>query len=296
MAFLPRTALDAHRAFTYRLTPGTGPASPDEAVNWINERGFVLFWPHKGLEFPSLWTSVAGNRPVPDEHDDPGHVTWGWKDGLLGQRRVYYGRLLKKRNTFASLTMLPYFYALSPNYGSPEEDYLIDYEAGRLTAEARAVYETLLDQGPMDSVALRKAARLAGKNSDAPFNRALEELQTTLRILPVGIAEAGAWRYAFVFDLVTRHYPDLVERAHPISEWEARRELLLSALRTQGAARQVELQRLLSWTPDLTEKAVSRLAESGRLVRGVAVEGEKGTFLTLPELAGDETARSEFIE
>ena len=80
---------------------------------------------------------MAGDRPVADAHDDPGHVSWGWKDTLLGQKRVYYARVIKKRNTFLSLEALPYFYALSPNYGSPEEDYLIDYEAGRLTAEAR---------------------------------------------------------------------------------------------------------------------------------------------------------------
>ena len=40
----------------------------------------------KGIAFPSLWTAVAGDRPFADEHDDPGHVTWGWKDTAPGQR------------------------------------------------------------------------------------------------------------------------------------------------------------------------------------------------------------------
>ena len=63
---------------------------------------------------PSLWVAVAGDRPVPDEHDDPGHVTWGWKDGLLGKRRWYYGRVLRKRNTFISLDICLTFMRFPP--------------------------------------------------------------------------------------------------------------------------------------------------------------------------------------
>ena len=129
---------------------------------------------------------------MPDEHDDPGHVTWGWKDGLLGKRRWYYGRVLRKRNTLISLDMLPYFYALSPNYGDPDEDYLIDYETGPPDRWRRKLmYEALLNLGPLDTIALRKNAGLTSRSADTEFNRALDELQTTFRILPVGVSEVG---------------------------------------------------------------------------------------------------------
>ena len=281
---ISKHALSEYRKHTFRLVPGTHLTSMDEAVDYINQRGMIFFWPYKGIEFPSLWSAVAGNRPVADAHDDPGHVTWGWKDTLLGKKRVFYGRILKKRNSFISLDVLPYFYALSPNYGSPEEDYMIDYEAGKLTAEARAVYEALLDNGPLDTVALRKAARLTSRTSDTPFNRALEELQVTMRVLPTGVAEAGAWNYAFIYDLVPRHYPDLIEQAHPLSEWEARRHLFMRALVTLGAARQSELQRLFGWPAALVEKSVQKLAESGALLTDVEVEGMPGPCLALPQL------------
>jgi len=280
---ISKQALSDYRKHTFRLVPGTHLTSMDEAVEYINQRGMIFFWPYKGIEFPSLWSAVAGNRPVADAHDDPGHVTWGWKDTLLGKKRVYYGRVLKKRNSFISLDVLPYFYALSPNYGSPEEDYMIDYEAGKLTAEARAVYEALLDNGPLDTVALRKAARLTSRTSDTPFNRALEELQVTMRVLPTGVAEAGAWNYAFIYDLVPRHFPDLIEQAHPLSEWEARRKLFMRALGTLGAARQSELQRLFGWPAALVEKSVQKLAEAGMLLTAVEVEGVPGPCLALPE-------------
>nr|WP_290670343.1 hypothetical protein [Ardenticatena sp.] len=35
----------------------------------------------------------------------------------------------------------------------------------------------------------------------SPFDRALTEAQRRLRIMAIGIATAGAWRYAFVYDL-----------------------------------------------------------------------------------------------
>lgn len=50
------------RAGTFRLNQRI--FSPDEALSWVNERGFVYFWPIKGITLPSLWTEVAGERPV----------------------------------------------------------------------------------------------------------------------------------------------------------------------------------------------------------------------------------------
>ena len=52
---------------------------------------------------------------------------------------------------------------------------------------------------------------MTSKASDSPFNRALEVLQADFKILPVGIAEAGAWKYAFIYECVHRHYPDLAD-------------------------------------------------------------------------------------
>ncbi len=66
---------------------------------------------------PSLWTAVAGDRPVADKHDDPGHITWGWKYKALGKKIWYYAKTLRKKATMISLEIAPYFYALSENYG-----------------------------------------------------------------------------------------------------------------------------------------------------------------------------------
>src|SRR5512141_2302760 len=133
--------LTAYRAQTFRISPAPRVHNPDEALAWVNERGFAFFWPIKGIELPSLWVTVAGDRPVADAHDDPGHITWGWKDSALGKRRWYYSKLLRKKATLVSMETAPYFYALTENYGSPEEDYLLMYQEGRLTLAAKQVFE-----------------------------------------------------------------------------------------------------------------------------------------------------------
>ena len=128
----------------------------------MDQRGFVFFWPIKGVELPSLWTAVAGDRPVADAHDDPGHVTWRWKDDALPRRIWYYAKVLRRKATLISLQAAPFFYALSQNFGSISEDHLLAYEEGRLTLAARNIYDALLSAGPLDSIALRKAARMSG--------------------------------------------------------------------------------------------------------------------------------------
>ncbi len=217
--------LAAFRAETFQIGSRQQVKDPDQAVDFVNRRGFVYFWPIKDVLLPSLWVAAAGDRPVPNNHDDPGHVTWGWKDSLLGKRRWYYAKVLRKKATIISLDTLPYFYALSENYGDPEEDHLILYEQGRLSAEAKAIYEAILDEGPLDAVALRRSSRMTSKESDNRFNRALTELQSDFKIMPIGVAEAGAWRYAFIYEIVVRHHPQVLDQARYLSDLEARSSL-----------------------------------------------------------------------
>lgn len=286
---LTKEHLEAYRSKSFRTRPGMRLASPDEAVEYVNERGFILFWPSKDLQFPSLWAAVAGDRPVPDEHDDPGHVTWGWKDGLLGQKRWYYGRVLRKKNTFISLAILPYFYALSPNYGDPDEDYLIDYDQGRLTAASKNIYEVLLRQGPSDTITIRKAAGLTSQASNTEFNRALDELQTSFRILPVGISQAGAWNYAFIYDILPRHFTDIIDRAHSITEPQARQKILELYLKSVGAAGFSTIRRVFTnqphnWPVPLIERDLQKMEERAEIIRGVECEGMKEPGIASPHL------------
>ncbi len=286
MPDLDMETVRTYRAATYRLVPGQRIRTKEEALSFIEERGYVYFWPVKGVDLPSLWVAVAGDRPVADEHDDPGHITWGWKDEWLGGRHCYYAKILRKRATFIALDVVPYFYALSENYGAPEEDYLLQYREGRMSWEARAIYEALLKEGPLDTISLRQAARLTSQASNSPFSRALDWLQADFKILPVGVAEAGAWRYAFIYDLVHRHYPALPERARSIRQAEARRVLAELYFRSVGAARARAVTALFGWAPADTEEALAALAQNGTIVRGLSAPHQPGEWAALTEIIG----------
>lgn len=278
---LPADTLAAYRAQAFHLTPRI--ASPEEALAWVNQRGFVYFWPIKGIILPSLWVAVAGERPVADAHDDPGHITWGWKDNALDKRIWYYAKILRKKATIISLEVAPYFYALSENYGSPKEDHLLAYQEGRMTSAAKQVYEALLD-GPLNTIELRKAARLTSKASDSEFNRALEVLQADFKILPVGVAQAGSWNYAFIYAITAYHYPDLPEKARSIGEAQAREKLLRLYFQSVGAAQARDVEKLFGWGREVTQGAVKRLLDSGQILSGVRLENRVGEWLALSEL------------
>ncbi|MBI5353376.1 MAG: winged helix DNA-binding domain-containing protein [Chloroflexi bacterium] len=273
--------LQSHRKRTFNLPPAKRLSSPSQALTFVNARGFVYFWPIKGIDLPSLWTAVAGERPVADKHDDPGHITWSWKDDSLDKKIWYYGKILRGKATMISLDVAPYFYALSENYGSPEEDYLIAYHEGRLNQSSKQVYETLLDNGALNTLDLRKKAKLSNAK-DSEFNKALEQLQRDFKILPVGVAQAGAWKYSHIYEIVTRHYPELSEQARAITESQARAKLMELFFSLVGTAQLKDVMKLFGWTNDIVKRVAERLVEQRYLIKAEH-PNQTGEWLAIKE-------------
>jgi hypothetical protein len=264
------------RESNYRRTPGRRVRTVAQARAFVDEVGFCFFWPIRGIEMPSLFHAIAGRvRAVPMEHDDPdSSKCWGWKDESLGKRWWYYGKLLRRRARFISLDMLPYFYACSESYGSLD-DYVQLYEDGLMTAEARAIYEALLEHGPLDTIRLRRESRLSARSAQARFGRALVELQVGLKVLPIGVARTGAWHYAFTYELLERHFPRLPERARGIKRSEARRKLVSRYLKNVVAADRKMVGKVfhvLGWSPRELDRTIEGLVEGGD-VREAELEG-----------------------
>jgi hypothetical protein len=261
------------REANYRRTPGRRVRTFRQARDFVEDLGFCFFWPIKGVEMPSLFHAVAGRvRAVPMEHDDPdSNACWTWKDESLGQRLWYYGKLLRRRATIVSLDMLPYFYACSESYGSLE-DYVQLYEDGLMTAEARAIYEALLEHGPLDTIRLRREARMSARSAKSRFDRALVELQVGLKVLPIGVSHTGAWNYAFTYELLERYFPGLAERARGIKRGEARRTLVSCYLHNVIAADRSMIGKVfhvLHWTKSELDRTIAALLEDGTAVEAV---------------------------
>lgn len=284
MCHIHLKVIESYRQQTFLSASGKRIKSKEQAIQFVDQRGFIFFWPIKDVLLPSLWVAASGDRPVADAHDDPGHVTWGWKDSLLGARYWYYAKVLRKKSTIIALPVAPYFYALSKNYGSPEEDYQIQYMQGTMTQEAKAVYEALLSEGPLDTISLRRAAHLSSRENNSRFNRALTDLQADLKVLPIGISQAGGWRYAFIYEVVHRHHPELLEKSRLIQESEARQKLVHLYLQSVGAALRRDLAKLFRWPAPQIEDTLDKLVKSGKVKRGLQLKDQPDEWIALPEL------------
>ncbi len=93
-----------------------------------------------------------------------------------------------------------------------------------------------------------------------------------------------AWKYAFIYDLVPRHYPDLTEQARPISEPDARDHLLYGYLKSAGAARKAHALKLFRWDRKLLDHSITRLTENDRIKSQVYSDKDKSSdWMCLPE-------------
>ena len=278
-----RKNIEEYRGRTYRLHPDDRVKSKREAVGFINQRGFALFHPAKDLEFPSLWKATNGDRAVPNEHDDPGHITWQWKDELLGERQCYYGRLIGQKMSFVSLKMLPYFFRLSKNI-EWENDYLLQYQKGEMSYEAKQMYEVLLDEGPMDTLQLRKKAGLWGQSNSYRYSKNLNWLQQELMIFPVGVAAVGRWNNAFILDILPRFLPELPDQSLELKMPESRDKILESVFLSLGAVDEKSIRKLLRWSSRSIEKSLGRLNATGFVQPEIEVDGETRRQWVLTEL------------
>ncbi len=265
----------AARAERYRQRPHLRVRTEAEALDFLNEVGLCLLFSSKEIELPSLWGALCGeDRPLPNSHDDYTlGLAWSWKDSLPIAGKVLYGKFLRKKPVFISLDLAPFFYALSPNYGDPAADYLQDYLEGRLSVEAKQVYEVLLEQGALPTSRLRREAGLGGKSNATRFERALAELQMDFRITKVAISDANRWGYCYVYDLFHRHFPGVVAAAHGITGRQARETILLRYLQTVVAATPRQVSLLFGWEAGDLDRLVERLAGEGRLRAGVCIAG-----------------------
>ena len=59
MPELSLETLNAHRDYTWRMAPELRITTKEQAIDHVNRRGFMMFWPIKGVDMPSLWVSVV---------------------------------------------------------------------------------------------------------------------------------------------------------------------------------------------------------------------------------------------
>lgn len=113
------------------------------------------------------------------------------------------------------------------------------------------------------------------------YGRALTELQVGLKVVPVGVAEAGAWRYAFLYELFQRWFPEIPEQARAIKRSEARRVLVSRYIENVVAAKRRMIGKvfhIFRWTLRELDRTIATLLEE-EAVQEMEIEGIKAPQL-----------------
>jgi hypothetical protein len=94
------------------------------------------------------------------------------------------------------------------------------------------------------------------------------ELQVGLKVVPTGVVEAGAWNYAFTYELFQRWFPEVPGQARAIKRGEARRVLVQRYLDNVVAADRKMIAKVfhvLKWTSRELDRTIAALLEEGAI-------------------------------
>lgn len=190
---------------------------PDDAAAFVGRLGFCTWGPVPGLNFPNLAEAMGESAwSVLDR-------TWFWKDDLHFERRLYYGKIIRGQPTFIAPDYLPDFVAALAGRGhEAERDPPRLYLDGRLSREARIVYEYLVDHPAQPTRELRRGTALRGKDMTTATERALAELQRRFLICKVDLTGRTRGTYSYVWDLAERFWPEAFTRSRLTSPAAAR--------------------------------------------------------------------------
>ncbi|GHO58081.1 hypothetical protein [Ktedonobacter robiniae] len=216
---------------------------PEEAITFVEGCGFCTWGPLPRLPFPNLAEAMGETATSVLDR------TWFWKDDLHFSRQLYYGKIIQGQPSFIAPEYLPDFIAALAGRGQEQErDVNRLYFAGRLSGEAKMIYEYLDEYGAQPSRELRRGARLGEKSMKLATERALVELQRRFLICKVDLTGRTRGTYSYVWDLAERFCPEAFTDARQTSPTAARSNIR-GQLREFGIEPTSQLEnRLFLWT------------------------------------------------
>ncbi len=204
-----------------------------DAERFIERVGFASCMTDVRRPGPSLYVAVCGRRdavmPRNVQKDPESSLTWTLKDEILARGNVYYAKLARGKATFIAPRLIPYFQAL---FGVRRAE-----EPRQLSKTARTVLRALRKEWEMATADLRVDA---GVNDRARFNRALDELQAAMLVVPGAVFYQP--KFTYTWTLAVGRFPDAVR--HRIKREVALREIARSFLSGAGMTVPGELARV----------------------------------------------------
>jgi hypothetical protein len=237
--------------------------TPFDAERFIERVGFAACMTDARRPGPSLYVAVCGRRdaimPRNVQKDPEASHTWHLKDELVRRGKVYYGKVAGARAMFIAPRMVPYFHAV---WGIRRA-----HESRCLSRSARAILRVLRHEWEMATSDLRADAGLKERTA---FNRALDELQAAMLVIPSEVYYQP--KFTYIWTLAIGRFPDHLRRR--ISRAVALREIARCFLSSAGMTVPGELARVTGLSrPD------AGLGNRALVAEGFATTPARGVYL-----------------
>ncbi len=223
-----------------------------DAERFVEHVGFASALTDSRRPGPSLYLAVCGRRdavlPRNVQTDPETSLAWTLKDQVVRRGKVYYGKLARGKVMFIAPRMIPHFHAI---WGVRPSQ-----ESRRLSPAARKVLKVLRGEWEMASSDLRTES---GVTERTTFNRALDELQAAMIVVPSEAVYVP--KFTYLWTLAISRFPDLLKKR--IDRDVAVREIARCFLENAGMTARGELARVTG---------LSR-PEAGRGNRALVAEG-----------------------
>src|ERR1051325_10381864 len=225
--------IEAYRDRTWCRDPELRIEDAPAAEAFIERVGFCAALTDSRRPGPSLYIAVCGRRdahmPRNVQKDPEARLTWYIKDELVRRGRVYYGKLRGNRSIFVARRLLPAFHALIRVHRRAT--------APELSDEARRVMKALRKEWEMASRDLREASGVKDRSS---FNKAIDELQKALKVIPSEIVYDPIFTY--IWSLSEARFQDELQKK--ISSDQAITEIARTYLQSAGMTLRGELAKV----------------------------------------------------
>lgn len=196
----------------------------------VDDLGFCLAMTDVRKKMPSVYIAVCGRRdahmPRNVQKDEEASAAWVLKDEAIARGRVYYAKLFKGHSMFVSRKMVRVFNSL---WGCSRGG-----EAGVLSANAQRALAALRKEWEMATADIRSAA---GFESKVELNKAIDELQQRMKVIPSEVAYFPKFTYIWT-PSESRFSEELKEK---LPRDEAVYQLAKAYLRTFGMTLRGEL-------------------------------------------------------
>jgi hypothetical protein len=214
--------IELHRDRMWRRDEEIRVERAIDAERFIEDVGFANTLTDVRRAGPSLYIAVCGRRDVSlprnVQKDEETRLTWYLKDEVMRRSRVYYAKLAGGRSMFVAPRLISHFAAVWMPRRRDEPQVLSD--------AARRVLKVLRREHELATADLRAESGLMER---AAFNRALDELQRTMKVVPQDVIYQP---FSYIWMLAEDRWPD--ELRKKVARKTALREIARAYLAAAG--------------------------------------------------------------